>query len=48
MREQIPGGALDGQLRAGFRNAQFDAGGSIKVECIFVKILDAYNKYLIF
>src|SRR5215471_21807289 len=36
-----------GSSDAGFRDAQFDAGGSIKVECIFVKILEALYKAII-
>jgi hypothetical protein len=37
-----------GSPDAGSRDAQFDAGASIKVECILVKIVDVYNKYRVF
>src|SRR5262245_45532685 len=40
--EQTLGGALGGQLNAGLSRCPFDAGASIKVECMFVKIADIY------
>src|SRR5262245_51082342 len=38
---------LEGQLNAGLLRCPFDARASIKVECMFVKIVDMHCKYMI-